>query len=66
MLGSATEMNGEVPQRSCPKYNGYWESWFLNERPSFQCRRSMGGCLKCGYRLMWVVILGKRLLANLP
>jgi hypothetical protein len=41
-------------QRSCPKCNGYVGI-------VVPVQAINGWCLKCGYRLAWVLVLGKRL-----
>jgi hypothetical protein len=52
-------------QRSCPKRNGHLGIVVPERNTKTPVQAINGRCLKCGYRLAWVVVLGKRLLANL-
>ena len=51
-------------QRSCPKCNGYLGIMVPERKAKMPVQAINGRCLKCGYRLAWVLVLGKRL-ANL-
>jgi len=45
-------------QRSCPKCNGYLGIVIPN-RKAKAVQAINGRCLKCGYRLAWVLVRGK-------
>jgi hypothetical protein len=45
-------------QRSCPKCNGYL-GIVVPERKGKPVQAINGRCLKCGYRLAWVLVRGK-------
>jgi C4-type Zn-finger protein len=47
-------------QRSCPKCNGYLGIVVPEGKPKMPVQAINGRCLKCGYRLAWVLVLGKR------
>jgi C4-type Zn-finger protein len=59
MPGSATELNGQVLQRSCPKCNGYLGIVVPERKVKMPVQAINGRCLKCGYRLAWVLVRGK-------
>ena len=46
--------------RSCPKCNGYLGIVLREPGRNTPVRAINGHCLKCGYRLAWIVISGKR------
>ena len=46
-------------QRSCPKCNGYWGIVVPERKDKMSVQAINGRCLKCGYRLAWVLIRGK-------
>jgi C4-type Zn-finger protein len=55
MPASAKKLNGEVPyQRSCPKCDGYLGIVVPERKTPVQAIN--GRCLKCDYRLAWVVL----------
>jgi hypothetical protein len=60
MPGSARELSGKI---SVPLLSQV-QRLFGNRGPQTKGRRSMGGALKCGYCLAWVMVREKRLLAN--
>ena len=53
--------HGQYLQRSSPKCNGYLEIVVPERKAKLPVQAINGRCLKCGYRLAWVVVLGKRL-----
>jgi len=61
MPGSATELNGEVPTTLHPKCDGYLGIVVPERKAKLLVQAINGRCLKCGYRLTWVVVSGKRL-----
>jgi hypothetical protein len=46
--------------RPCPRYNGYLGILLLEPGRNMPVRVINGHCLKCGHRLAWIVIGGKR------
>jgi hypothetical protein len=48
-------------QRSCPKCNGYLGIVVPERKTKLPVKVINGRCLKCGYRLAWVLVLGERL-----
>ena len=63
LCGTAHNMRSPMAkylQRSCPKCNGYL-GIVVPERKVKSVQAINGRCLKCGYRLAWVVVRGKRL-----
>jgi hypothetical protein len=52
-------------QRSCPKCNGYLGIVVPELRAKMPVQAINGRCVKCGYRLAWVLVLGNGLLAYL-
>ena len=47
-------------QRPCPKCNSYLGIVIRERKAKLPVQAINGWCLKCGYRLAWVVIRGKR------
>src|SRR5882724_8164316 len=47
--------------RSCPKCNGYLGIVVPERKAKLPVKAINGRCLTCGYRLAWVVILGRSL-----
>ena len=47
-------------QRSCPKCNGYLGIVVPERKAKMPVQAINGRCLKCGYRLAWVLVRGKR------
>jgi len=55
----------KYPKRSCPKCNGYSGIVVPERKAKVLVQAINGRCLRCGYRLAWVVVRGKAaLLAN--
>jgi len=46
-------------QRSCPKCGGYLGIVIPERKAKIPVQAINGRCLKCGYRLAWVVVRGK-------
>ena len=46
--------------RPCPRCNGYLGIVLREPGRNMPVRAVNGLCLKCGYRLAWIVIRGKR------
>jgi hypothetical protein len=46
-------------QRSCPKCNGYLGIVVPERKAKMPVQAINGRCLKCGYRLAWVLVRGK-------
>ena len=45
-------------QRSCPKCNGYLGIVVPERKAKMPVQAINGRCLKCGYRLAWVLVRG--------
>jgi hypothetical protein len=50
--------------RPCPRCNGYLGIVLREPARNTPVRAVNGHCLKCGYRLAWIVIKGNRLLVT--
>jgi hypothetical protein len=48
-------------QRGCPRCKGYLGIVIPERKPDTLVQAINGHCLKCGYRLTWLLVLGKRL-----
>jgi hypothetical protein len=46
--------------RACPRCNGYLEIALGESGRNVVVRAINGRCVKCGYRLAWILISGKR------
>jgi hypothetical protein len=46
-------------QRSCPKGNGYLGIVVPERKVKMPVQAINGRCLRCGYRLAWVLVRGK-------
>ena len=46
--------------RSCPRCNGYLGIVIPQTKRKLTVRSVNGQCLKCGYRLAWILIAGRR------
>ena len=51
---------GNVSSRPCPRCNGYLGIVLREPGRNAPVRAVNGHCLKCGYRLAWIVIKGKQ------
>jgi hypothetical protein len=51
-------------QRSCPKCNGYLGIVVPERKAKMPMQAINGRCLKCGYRLAWVLVRGKTTLLS--
>jgi C4-type Zn-finger protein len=61
MSASARGLNGsKYLQRSCPKCKGYLGIVIPEQKVKMPVQAINGRCLKCGYRLAWALVLGKR------
>ena len=49
----------KYPQRSCPKCNGHLGIVVPERKAELPVQPINGRCLKCGYRLAWVLVRGK-------
>jgi hypothetical protein len=46
-------------QRTCPRCNGYLGIVIPERKAKMPVQAINGLCLKCGYRLAWVLVRGK-------
>ena len=56
MPASPTELNGP---NTCPKCNGYLGIVVPERKAKMPVQAINGRCVKCGYRLAWVLVRGK-------
>ena len=47
--------------RPCPRCNGYLGIVLREPRRNMPLRAVDGHCVKCGYRLAWIIISGKQI-----
>ena len=59
MPGPARELNGKISVPPCPKCDGYLGIVVTERKAKTPLQAIDGRCLKCGYRLAWVLVLGK-------
>jgi C4-type Zn-finger protein len=53
-------------QRSCPKCDGYLGIVVPERKAKTPVQAINGRCLKCGYRLAWVLVRSKNVNATKP
>jgi hypothetical protein len=64
LSANATEAQGRMARyfaRSCPKCNGYLGIVLPHKQRNVPVKAINGRCVKCGHRLAWLLVLGKRL-----